>query len=94
MQLGRCYGQKGKYEEALEEFKKAHRLAPGNFGSQIGITVMYALLGREGEASAAAKKVLEMDPNFSVDRWAKTTPLRNQADIKQIADAMRKAGLK
>ncbi|NIM97716.1 MAG: tetratricopeptide repeat protein [candidate division Zixibacteria bacterium] len=91
--MGRCYGQKGEYEEALAEFKKALQLAPGNWGSQLGITVMYSLLGREEEARAAAKKVLEMNPNFSLD-FVERSPYKNQDYTKQLVYALRKAGLK
>lgn len=92
--LGRCYRQKGQYEKSLAEFKKALKFAPNHLGSQIGLTVMYSLLGREEEARAAGKKLLEMDPNFSVERLKKISPYKNQADTKQIVDALRKAGLK
>jgi tetratricopeptide (TPR) repeat protein len=92
--LARCYRQKGKYEEALEESKKALRLAPGSLFAQLSITGTYSLLGREEEARAAAKKVLAIDPNFSAERFSKRLPYKNKADLEAFLDAMRKAGLK
>ena len=92
--LGRCYWQKGEYEKALAEFKKALQLAPGNWGAQTGITAMYSLLGQEDKALAAAKKVLEMNPNFSVDSLSKSMPYKNKADLEALLDALLKAGLK
>jgi len=55
---------------------------------------IYALLDRKEEAEAAAKKVLEINPKFSVERATKAWPYKNQADVKLFADALRKAGLK
>jgi adenylate cyclase len=92
--LGRCYGLKGEYKKALAEFKKAQQLAPGNFVSQLGITTMYSLLGRKEEALEAAKKVMEMNPYFSVDSSSNVLPYKNKADLEAILNAMRKAGLK
>jgi TolB-like protein/Flp pilus assembly protein TadD len=94
LNLGRCYRQKGQYEKSLAELKKAQNLAPGNLYSQIHLTVTYSLLGREEEARTAGKKLLEIKPNFSVERYAKGRPYKNQADTKQIIDGLRKAGLK
>lgn len=53
----------------------------------------YALLDRQDEAEAAAKKVLEIDPNFSVRLITKAWPYKNQAHLKLMVDAMHKAGL-
>jgi len=92
--LGRCYRQKGKYEEALEEYKKAYRLAPGSLSPQLGLTIIYSLLNREEEARSAAAKVLEINPKFSVEASSKRWPYKNKADLKLVVDALRKAGLK
>jgi TolB-like protein/Flp pilus assembly protein TadD len=93
--LGRCYNQKGQYQAALAEFKKALQLAPGHFGAQVGITVAYSLLGRAEEARAAAKKVLEIKPYFTVGRALASLKRRykNPADVLYLGAGLRKAGL-
>jgi TolB-like protein/Tfp pilus assembly protein PilF len=95
LHLGRCYNHKGQYEEALVELKKSLQLAPGNSGSLISITISYSLLDREEEARAAAKKVLEIYPNFSLERSHSLIKRRykNPADVKYGISALRKAGL-
>ena len=90
--LGRCYLLKGQYEDALKAAKKALLRNPDASGNHRRLAVIYALLNRQEEASAAAKKALEIDPSFSVKRYLKMTRLKNQADIKLVVDAMRKAG--
>lgn len=92
--LGRCYRMKGQYEEALTAYKKALHLAPDAFYNHASLAVIYVFLDRQEEASAAAQKALEIDPNFSVERASKTWPYKNQADLKLVIDAFRKAGFK
>jgi tetratricopeptide (TPR) repeat protein len=91
--LGLCYRQKGQYEKALTAFLDGLNCSPDSLANLIGLTTVYVLLNRQEEANAAAKKVLEINPSFSVGRASKTWPYRNQADTKLVADALRKAGL-
>ena len=91
--LGRCYIQKGQYENALAENKKALQLAPNNYGVHNVLAATYALLGREEEARASAEKGLEFNPNFSVTYYLKTSSFKNQDHTRRYADAFRKAGM-
>ncbi len=90
--LGRSYRMMGQYEEALSEIKKAHLISPDNFITNLNLAAIYALLDRQKEAEAAAKKALEIDPKFSVERASEAWPYKNQADRKLFADALVKAG--
>jgi len=94
LHLGRSYRQKGQYEEALTVFKKALHASPDATINHIFLAIIYVLLYRQEEAEAAAKKALEINPSFSVERASKAWPYKNQADVKLVVDAMRKAGLK
>jgi len=94
MNLGRCYLQKGQYEEALTEYKKALHRSPDALTNHRSLAAIYVLLDRQEEAEAAAKKVLEIEPNYSVERVSKAWPYKNPADLKFFVDALRKAGLK
>ena len=93
MNLGRCYLQKGQYEEALTEYKKALHRSPDSLINHRSLAAIYVLLDRQEEARAEAKKILAIDPNFSVERVSKAWPYKNPADLKFFADALRKAGL-
>jgi len=92
--LGRCYRMKGQYENALSEFKKALQVSPENVFILLNLAAIYVLLDRQEEADAAAKKVIELNPKFSVERASKAWPYKNQADVKLFVDALIKAGLK
>jgi adenylate cyclase len=90
--LGNCYNQKGQYEDALTQYKKALQLAPESPQIHGGLSVIYILLGREEEARASATKSLEFAPHASVSLISKTSTVNNQAFKELVADSMRKAG--
>jgi TolB-like protein/Tfp pilus assembly protein PilF len=92
--LARCYILKGRYEEALAEYKRAMELAPGNWPTLAGMTVVYSLLGRKNKAGEAAERLLEANPKYSVHLFTQTAPYKSQDRVTQFANALRKAGLK
>jgi adenylate cyclase len=94
LNLGRCYRLKGQYEKALRAYKKALQRSPDASVNHANLAIIYILLERQEDARVAAKKVLEIDPNFSVERASRGWPYKNQADLKLVVDALRKAGLK
>jgi len=58
------------------------------------LVVTFSLAGRDEEGRSAAAEVLRIQPNFSVDSFAKRLPYKDPADVKRIVEAMCKAGLK
>jgi hypothetical protein len=52
------------------------------------------LTGREGEARAAAQKVLDISPNFSLQRWRNNLSFKDNDQIDLTINALRKVGLK
>jgi tetratricopeptide (TPR) repeat protein len=88
------YHSLGKYEEAVRVANKAIQVNPKDIVAHRALVSAYSLLGREADARVEAAEVLEIDPNFSVDRFAKISPFKNQDKAKKIWDSYRKAGLK
>ncbi len=92
--LGDALCLAGRYDEAIEAHKKALHLNPNSRASKQSLAIAYSLSGREEEARAMAAEVLMINPKFSLARFAKITPYRNQEDTDRIVNALRKAGLK
>jgi tetratricopeptide (TPR) repeat protein len=92
--LGFAYCMTGQYEEAIELFKKVLHHNPDHFTALLVLAATYSLAGHEEEARATAAEVIRVNPKFSLESFAKTTPFRNQADTERIVGALRKAGLK
>jgi tetratricopeptide (TPR) repeat protein len=92
--LGSAYRISGQYEEAITAYKKAIHKQPTLLFAHLGLAASYIHVGREEEAHAEAAEVLKVDPGFSLERLAKTVPLKNKADTDLYIGALRKAGLK
>jgi adenylate cyclase len=92
--LGLAYRVSGQYEEAIPAYKKAIYKQPTFLFAHLGLAASYVLLGQEEKAHAEAAEVLKIDPEFSLERYAKTYPLKNKADLDRYVGALRNAGLK
>jgi tetratricopeptide (TPR) repeat protein len=91
--LGATYRFLGQYDDAISTFKRLLHLYPDHLPGRLNAAATYTLAGREEEARAEAAEVMRIDPQFSLERWAKTYPFR-QALVDQLVEAWRKAGLK
>ena len=92
--LGTAYRLTGRYDEAIAAYQKALKLSPNSMVTHLGLTIAYTQLGRDEEARAHAAEVLKISPEFSLDRFAKKIPFKNQAENELVINALRKAGLK
>jgi adenylate cyclase len=85
--LGLSYAQAGQYEEGITWCEKAIRQDPDALYARIMMTVVYSWSGRDEEAWAQAAEVLRINPNFSLEKFAKRAG-------PTLVSALRKAGLK
>ena len=92
--LAAAYRVSGQYEEAISAYKKCIYKQPTFLFAHLGLAASYVLLGQEEKAHAEAAEVLKIDPEFSLERYAKTYPLKNKADLDRYVGALRNAGLK
>jgi len=88
----------GRYEEAFEQAQKAvernRQSVFGQFVAQLLLAATCNLTGREAEACAAARKFLDIYPNFSVERFRNNLAFKDNDQIDLTMNALRKAGLK
>lgn len=82
------------YDESIVTWKKALQLSPDFLSAHVFLAACYSSMGRDAEAIAAVKEVLRINPKFSVESYAKKLTYKNEVDIKRVAAALRKAGLK
>jgi adenylate cyclase len=92
--LGLAYWMSGQNEKAIALYKKAVDQAPDSIMCRGFLTAIYISSGQEENAHAEAEEVLRIDPEFSIDKYARSKPFKNQADRERLMDALRKAGLK
>jgi adenylate cyclase len=91
--LGRAYLHTEQYEKALLEYQKALHRQPDDFFTHLQLVVCYVNLGRYEEAQTEAAEVLRINPEFSIERYSKTSKLADQAVKQRRIDSWRKAGL-
>ena len=91
--LGSCYRRTGQYEKALNEYKKAIQLQPDNMFTHMDLAVIYIYMGQVENAKAEATEVLRIDNKFSVERYAKHSRWKDEAEKQKYMAALREAGL-
>jgi adenylate cyclase len=92
--LGSVLWMTGRYEEAVSALKKVVQRSPNHITVHLHLAATYIMMGREKEAHDEAAEVLRIDPNFSLDRFAKVFPYKDQSVTDNLINACRKAGLK
>ncbi len=66
--LGRVYYRMGKYDYALDSYKESLKRFSDFYQPYYGMALCYNALGRYGDAAAALKKAVELDPAYKGDR--------------------------
>jgi tetratricopeptide (TPR) repeat protein len=67
--LGACYVRLSEYEKAVVEFQKASEMDAHMIQPELGLATAYLLLGRSGDAEAAARRALDIDPINPTGRY-------------------------
>jgi adenylate cyclase len=93
--LAMCILSTGQFEESIALFRRIVQKEPNQLTSQLGLVFALMAAGKEDEALAEAAKVIRIDPQFSLERYAKTLDhYKDQSQMAKVINALRKAGLK
>ena len=91
--IGMSYLMLEHHEEALAWGENALREMP-NYGSSYRVVIGALVgLGRLDEARAAARRLMEAFPTFSLSLQKRINPWRDQAFAERYVEAMRIAGV-
>ncbi|MGI9415597.1 MAG: winged helix-turn-helix domain-containing tetratricopeptide repeat protein [Hyphomicrobiales bacterium] len=82
-----------RYAEAVAYAKGAVGRSPDFHHAHVLLASIYAELGRDQDARAAAAEVLRIDPDFSIEDYMKGLRYRDAAQKQRFRDGMHKAGL-
>jgi tetratricopeptide (TPR) repeat protein len=94
LNCGHTYRVTGRFQEAIAMYKKSIQLTPNSAPAHWSLAATYGLMGKEEEAKAVAADLLRINPKFSVEYVAKTSPYKRQEDRDQMIQGLRIAGLK
>jgi TolB-like protein/Tfp pilus assembly protein PilF len=92
--LGISYTLTKQYDKAITWCEKAVRREPNSLFARLFLAAAYSRAGRNEEARIEAAEVLRINPNFSLEKFAKSVTYKNQEDVEQTVSALRRAGLK
>ena len=90
--FGWAYRAVGRFEEAIDAFKKAIDYEPTNIFAHMGLAAVYVNAGLNEEAKGEAKEVYRLDFKFTLDNFPKAHIDREY--VKDLMDTLREAGLK
>jgi adenylate cyclase len=80
----------GRFDEAIVAGRKAQRQNASFSLSYRCLASAFAHLGRDAEARAAAARLLQLDPAFTISAWIARG---GQSNAKLLIEGLRKAGL-
>jgi adenylate cyclase len=84
----------GRFDEAVEMYRAAVSETPVYLSPRVGLTACYAEMGRKADAQESARKLLELEPEFSIERYIRKRPeYKDRALTERTAEALREAGL-
>jgi adenylate cyclase len=92
-QLGHCYIMLGNDRGALAPLRECAARAPRWRPVHVWLAAACMRLDLAHEARAAADRVLEIEPTFSIDAWRRLHPYRDHAGPERIYAALRALGL-
>jgi adenylate cyclase len=93
MQLGQIYFDARQYEEAVVTFENLRSLE--TVISRLYLAASHAALGHTDEAQKAIGRILELDPQATLQKWTnvKMAPYKDPKDLEHIRENLRKARL-
>ncbi len=80
----------GKYEEAIPYFEKIIDGGSKFYRVYLDLAACYAALGRQEEAEANSKKVLELNPKFTMTKHISRLPAKDPDSIHLYTEALAK----
>lgn len=91
--LGRAYRLSGRPDDAIEALQRAKERIPRNDHARVVLTAAYLENGRQEEARSEAADILNLNPKFSIRKFAKVIPYKDPEQAKRILNALRQVGL-
>ncbi|MEN8246330.1 MAG: tetratricopeptide repeat protein [Thermodesulfobacteriota bacterium] len=92
-EYGTCFRLLGRYDEAIAVLKRILEISPDYLNSRLNLILTYAMSRKEDDARKEAVKVLKLSPDFSIGRFLKDFPYKDQEILDGMRNALRLAGL-
>ena len=94
LNLGIAYHYAWRNEEAIATLKRYLIYNRDHISAHTGLACSYSDTGREEEARAEAAEILRLSPQFSLETWSQSLPVRDPKELERHVNNARKAGLR
>jgi DNA-binding SARP family transcriptional activator/TolB-like protein len=84
---------KHDYEKAVQEGRKLVDLNPAFTANYKPYLAALGYLGLEKETEEVRRRLLAIEPGFTIERFLKSTPMEQEADRAHYAEGLRRAGI-
>jgi len=91
--LGRSYYYQKQYEKALEAFQNADERNHVFVTNHLWMAATYAQLNQLEEAAWEVDQILTLEPDFSLNHWLDTRPIKKVEHRHHLLDGLHKAGI-
>ncbi len=91
--LSAAYFGSRRFEEALDAAEISIEADPNNLDALLLIAAANAALERLELAKEAARKVLHLRPDFTIETFAKNHPYKDKSQLERMISQLRQAGL-
>ena len=91
--LGNTHRLLRQYDEAVPALEAWRDRLPNSPNPYVMLAYTYAEMGRLEDARAAAKALLERNPDFTLEQQAKQTPYKDVRELERTIEGLRKAGV-
>jgi tetratricopeptide (TPR) repeat protein len=91
--LSMAHRNNGNYREAIKLAEKSLIDNPNQLSAYLTLASLYSLSNRAEDARKTVEEILILNPNFSLENYAKTIPYKRQETADAFVEALRRAGL-
>lgn len=91
--VGLAYYSARRYREAISPLRESIGRNPNFIAPRRHLAACYAQLGQSDAAAEQTRKILELEPDFSIRSLAGTLSYRDPVDLEHYLEGLRKAGL-
>lgn len=84
---------RGEYERAAEYGRAVNELNPDYAPGCKAYLAALGQLGRAGEAAVVRRRLLAFEPQFSVDRFMRSSPFEDRREAARMGEGLRLAGI-
>ena len=91
--LAAAYRGIGEVEKSIDAAKMGVKINSTDLDAHLILCGDYMISGFLEEAKSLAREIIELDPKFSLDKYADTQPYKNEATLNRLIDELREVGL-